>query len=148
MRFSTTVQKHSRDWMIAGVLVLGGVIHLLPGVGLVAPSRLAALYGIAGLDADLLVLLRHRALLLALLGVVLLVAVVRRSWQRPALAAAVLSTVVFVLLAFAYPVSPEIHRVAMIDLVMLPFLLVGLLLTVRRAASPAVVRSTASADVG
>jgi hypothetical protein len=147
MPFSTTLRKHPRDWLVGTVLVVGGVIHLLPGVGLLAPARLAALYGIAGLDADLLVLLRHRALLLALLGVVLLVAAVRRSWQRPALAAAVLSTVVFVLLAFAYPVSPEIHRVAMIDLVMLPLLLVGLLLTVRRAAPPAAVPAAPSVDV-
>lgn len=129
-----------RSWSVAGVLLVVGALHLLPGVALIAPARLASLYGVSGLDDDLLVLLRHRALLLALLGLFLVAAIARTSWRGPALSAALLSTVVFVLLALTVPTSPEIGRVATVDLVALPLILVGLLLSRRtRPTSPPVV---------
>lgn len=127
-----------RSWAVAGVLLVVGALHLLPGVALIAPVRLASLYGVSGLDDDLLVLLRHRALLLALLGLFLVAAIARTSWRGPALSAALLSTVVFVLLALTVPTSPEIARVATVDLVALPLILVGLLLSRRTGSAPPV----------
>ena len=124
----------AREWVVAGVLMGVGILNLLPGVALLAPDRLSSLYGIDGPDTDLLVLLRHRALLLALLGGFLVLAALRARWHRPALVAGLVSNVAFVLLALAVPTSDEIHRVALIDLVALPLLVVGLLLTVHRSA--------------
>jgi hypothetical protein len=132
-RTSGTRRFGPREWLVAVVLAAVGLLNLLPGVALLAPDRLSSLYGIAGPDPDLLVLLRHRALLLALLGGFLIVAALRAGWHRPALVAGLLSNAVFVLLALAAPTSEEIHRVATIDLVALPLLVAGLLLTVRRS---------------
>ena len=60
-----------------------GAIHLMPVAPVFVPETLSRLYGIAPTDSTLLVLMRHRALLLALVGVLCLWA----SWMpsvRPA----------------------------------------------------------------
>ncbi|MDN5760956.1 MAG: hypothetical protein L0H41_01375 [Microlunatus sp.] len=136
-----------RAIVIAGTLMVVGVLNLLPGVVLVAPGRLGQLYGLSGLDEDLLVLLRHRAMLLALVGGFLIAALVRPGWRQPALLAGLLSNVAFVLLVLAAPTSAEISRVASIDLALLPLLGCALALDVlgarRRSTDPA----PATADV-
>lgn len=137
MTMRPSLRLSRREWLVAAVLALVGVLNLLPGIALVSPARLATLYGIDRLNTDLLVLLRHRALLLALLGGFLLLAALRPRWQRPALVAGLLSNVVFVLLALPLPVSTEIHRVAVIDLAALPLLVVGLLMSIRRSPADA-----------
>ena len=67
-----------------------GAIHLMPIAPVFVPETLSRLYGIAPTDSTMLVLMRHRALLLALVGILCLWA----SWApgvRPAalLAAAI-----------------------------------------------------------
>ena len=67
-----------------------GAIHLMPIAPVFVPETLSRLYGIAHTDSTRLVLMRHRALLLALVGILCLWA----SWApgvRPAalLAAAI-----------------------------------------------------------
>ena len=51
---------------------LVGIIHLLPIAPVFAPETLSRLYGIAPTDVTLLVLMRHRVLLLALVGLLCL----------------------------------------------------------------------------
>jgi hypothetical protein len=133
-RRAATVEP--RTTVVRAVLVIVGALNLLPGIGLLGPERLADLYGVTGLDDSVLVLLRHRALLLAMLGLFLVVAAFRADWRRPALIAALLSNVVFVLLTKAEPTTAEIARVATIDLIALPLLAVGLLLSPRYGRTP------------
>ena len=102
-RFAAVRRPDPRAAAVVTILLVVGVLHVLPGVALVAPDRLGTLYGVTRLDDDLLVLLRHRAMLLGLLGLFLLAAIARPSWRRPALGGALLSTVVFVLLALTVP---------------------------------------------
>lgn len=118
--------ENIRRVVVVAALVAVGVLNVLPGVALVAPGRLTDLYGLVGLDANLLVLLRHRAWLLALVGIFMLVAVVVRTWQLPALVAGLASNAVYLLLAFTAPVSAEIQRIGWIDLLGLPLLVAGL----------------------
>ncbi len=149
MRWRDTVSipaRAPRSTVVVLVLVAVGLTNLLPGIALVLPGRLELLYGVDGLDADLLVLLRHRALLLALLGAFCLAAAFHPPWRRPALLGALLSAAVFVLLAFAVPTSEEITRVATVDLVALPLLVVGLLLSARPTPASSVA-PTVQADV-
>lgn len=54
--------------LIAGLVVFAGLINFLPVLGLLSASRLQALYGIELADPNLVVLMRHRALLFGLLG--------------------------------------------------------------------------------
>lgn len=100
-----------------------GVIHLLPVAPVFAPATLQRLYGIAPGDTTLLVLMRHRALLLALVGVLCLSAV----WWSPMRPAALLAAAVniFGFLAFyALYGSPAgaLRTIAIGDLIALPFL--------------------------
>ena len=55
-------------YAVSGLLVLVGLINLIPAVGAIAPERLRTLYGIEPDAPELLLLLRHRALLFALIG--------------------------------------------------------------------------------
>lgn len=57
--------------IVSGAFAVAGMIHLLPLRGLAGDDALAALYGVEVRDATTRVLLRHRALQLGLLGVLL-----------------------------------------------------------------------------
>ncbi|XLY87847.1 hypothetical protein ACK8QS_20175 [Ectopseudomonas mendocina] len=60
--------------LIAVLLLVAGVIHLLPLVGMLGSERLNALYGIALDEPNLQILMRHRAVLFGLLGALLVAA--------------------------------------------------------------------------
>ena len=60
--------------LIAVLLLVAGVIHLLPLVGVLGGERLNALYGIALDEPNLQILMRHRAVLFGLLGALLVAA--------------------------------------------------------------------------
>lgn len=122
--------------MVRAVLVAVGVVHVVPGFALVFPDRLADLYGMGHMDISEVVLLRHRALLLALLGAGLLAAVPRHALRRPALVGALVSNVVFVGLVATAGSSPEIVRVAVVDAGLLPLVVVALLLDGRGRDRP------------
>lgn len=81
---------------ISAVLILAGVVHLLPLAGVLGAERLQALYGVAVQDANLLILLRHRAVLFGLLGMFLIVAAFHPALQLAALLMGLLSVVAFI----------------------------------------------------
>lgn len=84
------------------LLVVAGVIHLLPLAGVVGRARLGQLYGLAPAalaDPNLLLLLRHRAVLFGLVGGLLLWAAADVALRRPALVVGVVSAAAFLVLA-------------------------------------------------
>ena len=115
-----------RSLLVGSTLVTAGAVQVAPGVALVLPDRLRNLYGLGRLESTEVVLLRHRALLLALLGVALLRAVARPALRRPALAATLASNVVFIGLAATTDSSAEVARVAVVDGVLLPLVVAAL----------------------
>lgn len=100
---------------------LVGIIHLLPIAPVFAPETLSRLYGIAPTDVTLLVLMRHRALLLALVGLLCLWASWSPSIRPAALLAAALNVVGF-LGFYALYGSPTgaLRTIAIADVVALP----------------------------
>jgi hypothetical protein len=107
-------------------LVVVGLIHLLPLPGLFGGTQLAALYGLPFDDPNLLILMRHRALLFGLLGGYCVVAAFRPSLQASALIAAWISVAGFLLLAWsAGGYNAQIARVVIADLVALVSLVAG-----------------------
>ena len=107
-------------------LVVVGLIHLLPLPGLFGGAQLAALYGLPFDDPNLLILMRHRALLFGLLGGYCVVAAFRPSLQAAALIAAWISVAGFLLLAWsAGAYNAQIARVVIADLVALVSLVAG-----------------------
>jgi hypothetical protein len=88
---------------VALVLLATGLVNGLPVAGLAGAAALRRLYGVRVADPDLLVLMRHRAVLLGLLGAALVVAAFVPSWRLPAAVAGLVSMLAFVGLAAAEP---------------------------------------------
>lgn len=113
-------------WLLRLAFIGAGIIHLLPLPGVLGAERLAALYGVALADTNLVLLLRHRAVLFGLLGLLLLAAAWKPAWQKLALAAGLVSVVSFLLLAGAPgQYNAGIGRVFKADIVALVLLLVA-----------------------
>lgn len=114
------------------LLLLVGLIHLLPVVGVLGGERLRALYDLGNLEPNLELLLRHRAVLFALLGAYCVWAAFTPTQQLTALVAGLVSTASFLVLAANVPqLTAAIVRVVWVDCVAVVLLLVGLVLSVR-----------------
>jgi hypothetical protein len=114
-------------WIVPVVLVLVGLIHLLPLIGVLGAPRLEALYGITITEPNLVVLMRHRAVMFGLLGGFMLLAAFVPSLRLWALLLALLSTASFTWLAWSSAgANASIGRVAMIDAAAVLVTLVGL----------------------
>jgi hypothetical protein len=111
----------SGQTLICAVLLIVGVVHLLPAIGLLGAPRLEQLYGLRFDEPHLLLLMRHRALLFGLLGALFVAAAFVPAWQGLALFAACASVLGFVLLAPA-GLLPPLQRVWWIDVGLLPLL--------------------------
>lgn len=110
-----------------------GAIHLMPVAPVFVPETLSRLYGIAPTDSTMLVLMRHRALLLALVGILCLWA----SWApgvRPAALLAAAINVVGFLGFYALYGNPAgaLRTIAIADLVALPPLAFAAWITLAR----------------
>jgi hypothetical protein len=66
--------------------LIAGIILFLPITGVLGASRLSALYGLNFDEPNLLILMRHRAVVLGLLGGFIDSAAFRPAWQSLALA--------------------------------------------------------------
>jgi hypothetical protein len=113
---------------------LVAVIHFLPIAPAFAPGTLTRLYGIAPGDDVLLVLLRHRAVLLALVGALCLWA----SWSIPVRPAALVAAAVNVGAFLGYYAlygtpSGALRTIAIFDLIALPPLAFAVWGTLARA---------------
>ncbi|MBW0275225.1 hypothetical protein ATM97_08740 [Nocardia sp. MH4] len=102
----------------AVLLVVVGLVHVLPGVVAIAPGRAATAYGTDVPNRDLELLLRHRAVLLALVGIGLIVGAFVPSARPVTIAAGILSTGSFLVLTMAIgprALDARTLRVARID---------------------------------
>ncbi len=106
-------------WLPRLALLVVASIHLLPLVGVLGAERLESLYGIAFADPNLLILMRHRALMFGLLGGLMLAAMFVPRLQPWALALALLSAGSFVVLVYGGDGghNPLLARVALVDVV-------------------------------
>lgn len=90
-----------REWALRVLLVVPGVIHLLPLSGVMGAAALTRLYGLDFSAPDLEILMRHRAVLFGMLGVLLCAAAFKPSLRKIALLAGLASVVSFLVLAFS-----------------------------------------------
>jgi hypothetical protein len=113
-------------FFIAASLLLAAVIHLLPLVGVIGPTRLSELYGITVSDQNLEILLRHRAVLFGLLGAFLIFAAFNPPFQVAGFIAGLVSVASFLLLAFSVgQYNSQLSRVVVADILALVFLVAG-----------------------
>jgi hypothetical protein len=132
-----TVDADSRQGVMSYVattlFILVGLTNLFPAVGVLGAVRLEGLYGVALAGDDLLLLMRHRAVLLGLVGAFILLAAFRVKWRTAASIAGLVSMLSFVLIA----IPPQTHgaalqRVFWIDVIACVLLLGGYLISRRQ----------------
>ena len=83
------------QFIVSASLIVVAIIHLLPVSGVLGSERLAALYGLSFSEPNLAILMRHRAVLFALLGLFLIVAAFNPSLQTLAFIAGFVSVFPF-----------------------------------------------------
>ena len=107
-------------------LALAGIIHLLPLPGVLGAGHLRRLYGVAVDDANMGILLQHRAVLFGLLGGLLIAAAFRPDLRAAALVMGIGSTVSFLVIAWsAGGYNPQLARVVYADIAAVLFLVVA-----------------------
>jgi hypothetical protein len=87
--------------VIQGALIVAGLIHFLPVLGLIGAERLTLMYRIPFSDPNLIILMRHRAVMLGLLGGLVLYAAFRAEMQHIAIALGTVSLASIVGLAWS-----------------------------------------------
>lgn len=107
-------------FVVPAVLIIVALIHALPILGALSAARVSNLYGITIQDPNLVILMRHRAVLFGLLAAFLAYSAFHRRLHILALVAATVSVVAF--LAIAVRVGKYnglLSRVVKVDLLAL-----------------------------
>ena len=113
-------------YLISVTLIIAGIIHLLPLSGVFGADRLSALYGTTLSDPNLVILMRHRAVLFGILGLFFVFAAFRPTFQPLAFLAGFISVISFLWLAWSTGnYNMQINRIVVADLVALGSLIVG-----------------------
>ncbi len=81
---------------ISIILVLVGLMNFYPVIGVLSADTLRNLYGVIILDNDLLILMRHRAVMLGIIGIFMVIAAFRPNLQSAAIIAGLTSMLAFV----------------------------------------------------
>lgn len=119
-------QRSPVRYLIPAMLVVAGLIHLLPLSGVLSSERLASLYGLSFSEPNLAILMRHRAVLFGLLGVLLILAALRPMLRTVAFIAGLISVVSFLWIAAAIgDYNEQIRRVVTADVVAFVCLIIG-----------------------
>lgn len=114
------------EHLVSAMLIVVAIIHLLPVSGVVSGTRLQALYGIHVAEPNLLILMRHRAVLFGILGVYFLAAAFHPPLQPLAFVAGFASVVPFLWLAKSVgEYNVQVARVFQADVVALLCLIVA-----------------------
>ncbi len=104
------------DKIVSVILFLVGIINLLPIVVLFDPSKTVKLYGVPIEGESLIILMRHRGVLLSLVGIALIVAAFKPEFRILAVCLALISKFAFIFLTFtSSSYTNEIRQVALID---------------------------------
>jgi len=103
---------------ISIILVLVGLMNFYPVIGVLSADTLRNLYGVIILDNDLLILMRHRAILFGILGIFMVISAFRPNLQPSAIVVGLISMVAFIGLALGTEELGEpIQKVMIADLI-------------------------------
>ena len=113
-------------YIVTATLLIAGLIHLLPTVGVFGSERLASLYGISIAEPNSEILMRHRAVLFGLLGGVLVLAAFKPALQPLAFVLGLISAASFLYLAWTVGgYNALLSRVVSADILALVCLIIG-----------------------
>jgi hypothetical protein len=88
-----------KNTVIVGIFAILTLVHIVPALAALAPSRLSALYGFKADDRVLITLLQHRAVLLGLVAGGFAAAIFIPHLRGPALIFGAISMVSFIFVA-------------------------------------------------
>jgi hypothetical protein len=119
--------------VMKGALIVAGLIHFLPVTGVIGADQLTSMYAMPFTDPNLLILMRHRAVMLGLLGGFVLYGAFRPAMQVPAIALGTVSLASIVGLAWSTGgYNQALSRVVLADsIAVLCFLLAAALYAAR-----------------
>ncbi|GAB09074.1 hypothetical protein GOARA_027_00370 [Gordonia araii NBRC 100433] len=119
------------------LMIAAGALHLIPATAAASRERIEALYGITVPNSDVELLLRHRAVLFAVLGVALIAAAFSPRSRVPVIVAGLVAMGSWVGLAGVIGTdNPQLDRVTRGDVVGVVALIAAAVLS-RRATSEA-----------
>lgn len=99
-------------------------INLPPVIAAIAPGQLVRLYGVSADDKTMLALLQHRAILLGIVGAGCAVAAHVELFRWPALWAAAISMLSFIVLcAVQRQFAGPLRKIAIMDAIGIPILI-------------------------
>lgn len=114
---------------ISILLIAVGLINFLPVIGVLSAEKLSAAYAVELIGSDIVILMRHRALLFGLVGGFVLYSVWKPSYQSAAMVMAAISMLGFLFfVAAADHYNASIAKIAFIDLVGLACLAIAAVL--------------------
>ena len=104
--------------LIKILFLIAALVNLVPVSGVISAEHLGTLYGIALEDSNLIILMRHLAVLFGIVGVLLVVSAFRPSLRPIGLAAGLISMLSFVAINHLVgDYNAELRRAVRIDLV-------------------------------
>ena len=110
-------------------LVIVAVINLLPLVGVLSAEKLERAYSISLSSNDLVILMRHRALLFGVLGAFILYSAFHPVYQNAAMVMAAISMLGYVVLVYSVGgYNQAVYKVLLVDFVGLAALSVAVIL--------------------
>ncbi|KAA3651443.1 MAG: phosphopantetheine adenylyltransferase [Proteobacteria bacterium] len=119
--------------IIAGLIIIVGIIHVLPVLGVMGADRIMILYGVEINDPNLEILMRHRAILFGLLGLFIIYAAFKPVLQPLAIVAGFVSVLSFLVISVLVgDYNDSIDKVVMADIVALVALCVATVLYIFR----------------
>lgn len=122
---------------IAACLIIAGIIHLLPVSGLIGAERLSLLYGISVSEPNLEILMRHRAVLFLLMGLLLVAAAFIPALRVIAIVGGFISVVSFLVIAWSTgDYNDAVRKVVIADIVAVIALCIAVVLHAMQKAQP------------
>jgi hypothetical protein len=117
------------DKIASIILIIVGIVNVLPLIVFFDPTKTVKLYGFPIDGESLIILMRHRGVLLSLVGIALIIAAFKSEYIVLAVGLALVSKIAFNFLTFtSASYTPEIQNVALIDVgsIVLLIIAVGL----------------------
>ncbi len=114
------------QFIVKAMLIIAGGIHILPLQGVIGATHLERLYGLTFNEPNILIMMRHRAILFGLLGGFMIYAAFRAELVSIAIASGLVSAAAFIGLAWSVGGSnAAIERIVIADCVAVACLIVA-----------------------
>lgn len=111
------------------LLFIAGGINFAPSLLAFLPSKIPSSYGLEMLNQNYELVLRHRAVMLGIVGGLMIYAAISKKYYTLAFVVGFISMISFVLFYLMLDgINPELEKVMKLDLLAIGLLLLGLIL--------------------